>query len=354
MSRWEQIKRNEQVQRIRPAYDVLRYSSLHPPRRDTGEMARIRRARDHGGRWLLYRTRSDGSTQAVYYKVLNALQVCGESRAANRLCNWIVANEMTAEGDFGRNPAQKKNGDIYKNAWLIIGCQRLARYEVARHGMDFILRFHDPISGGFYSSRTAQDENSEQELKVVGYCGLAALATGRVEIACAVGRWFRMLMQAQPGFPQKLYTVYSRAQGLHSAPVSQNPWRYVIASDTPDHEYFAQIGIAAAHLARLYQATGEAEWLTLAKEYMRFAEVASDALFDSIRAGKVGWAATLLYTLTGEPKYNSMALRVAGMLLAKQAHVGSWNAPEAQRPDIDVSAEMVVMLDEIYQGVASH
>jgi hypothetical protein len=214
------------------------------------------------------------------------------------------------------------------------------------------LRFRDPISGGFYSHRTERAETTKQDLKVVGYCGLAALATGRMEVACDVGRWLYMLMAVQPCFPQKLYTVYSRSQGLHPEP-DAHKLRYVVSSGTPDHEYFFQIGIAAAFLARLFQATGELEWLALSKEYMRFAEVASGALFDSVRAGKVGWAAALLYTLTGEPKYNKMALRVAAMLLAKQAHKGSWDAPERQRPDLDVTAEMVLWLDEIYQAVES-
>jgi hypothetical protein len=299
----------------------------------------------------LYKLQPDGGTRWVYYKMLNALQAFGEDRAANRLCNWIVAQEMTPDGDFGKNPAHKKDKDIYKNAWTVIGCQRLGRYEVARKGMDFILRFRDPTSGGFYSSRTEQNETTKQDLKVVGYCGLAAVATGRLDISRDVGRWLRMLLQAQPCFPDKLYSVYSRAQGLHVEPDPQDRLRYVVSSNSPDHEYFYQLGIAAAFLARLYQATDEAEWLLLAKEYMRFAEVASEALFDGVRAGKVGWAAALLYTLTGEHKYNRMALRVASMLLARQSHVGSWDAPESSSPNIDVSAEMVLWLDEIYQAV---
>ena len=235
-----------------------------------------------------------------------------------------------------------------------MAAQRLGRYEISQKGMDFILCFRDPASGGFYSSPTERDATTKQDLKVVGYCGLAALATGRMDIARDVGRWLRMLMQAQPCFPQKLYTVYSRAEGLYLTPDPHDVLRYVVLSDAPDDEYFFQIGIAGGFLARLYQATGESEWLALAKEYMRFAEVASDALFRSVRAGKVGWAAALLFTLTGEIKYNTMALRVAAMLHRYASAHRVMGRAEEPRPDPDVTAEMVVWLDEIYQAVASH
>lgn len=354
MSWLDQIKQREEMRRFRPAYQLLKYSRYNSPGTDTSETARIRRARDRGCRWLLFRLQSDGGMRWAYHKVLNALEVCGENRAANRLCNWIVAHEMTPEGDFGKNPSAKKEKYIYKNAWIVLGAQWLGRYEISQKGMDFILCFRDPASGGFYSSPIERDASSKQDLKVVGYCGLAALATGKMDIARDVGRWLRMLMQAQPCFPQKLYTVYSRAEGLHTTPDPHDVLRYVVLSDAPDDEYFFQIGIAGGFLARLYQATGESEWLALAIEYMRFAEIAIDSLFRSVRAGKVGWAAALLFTLTGERKYNAMALRVAAMLIDTQARMGSWNAPEVSSPDADVTAEMVVWLDEIYQAVASH
>ncbi len=84
----------------------------------------------------------------------------------------------------------------------------------------------------------------------------------------------------------------------------------------------------------------EAEWLGLAKEYMRFAEGANDHLFRLLRAGKVGWAASLLHTLTGEPKYRAMALRVGDRLIETQSGDGSWIPGEKYQNDF--TAELVV------------
>src|SRR5262249_14976835 len=105
-------------------------------------------------------------------------------------------------------------------------------------------------------------------------------------------------------------------------------------------------------VARLYQVTGDKEWLNLAKEYMRFVEGANDYLFRLVRAGKVGWAASLLYTLTGESKYRQMAIRIGDNLVASQHRTGYWSASqETTTPNTEVTAEMIVWLVEIDQAV---
>ena len=86
-------------------------------------------------------------------------------------------------------------------------------------------------------------------------------------------------------------------------------------------------------------------------EYMRFAEVADDHLFRTARAGKVGWAAALLYSLTGQRKYREMALRVGDNLIALQKRSGCWHAVEAPIASTGITSEMVLWLDEICQAV---
>ena len=214
-----------------------------------------------------------------------------------------------------------------------------------------MLRFWDPESGGFYSSPTERDAETKQDLWVVAGCGRAALYTGRLDAAMGVGRWMRRLMESQPNYPQQMYTVYSRARGLHTVPDPNDEIRYVVNADATRDQFFFHPGIAGAFLARLYQATGEEEWLELAREYMRFAEGASDYLFHLPRAGKVGWAASLLYTITGEPKYRDMAVRVGDNLIALQSEEGYWSWPGEDQPGNDITAELTVWMDEIYQAV---
>jgi hypothetical protein len=349
----EQIKSRKEMRRLRNTYEIFALKKFVRDVKGREEVERFRNARERGGVWLHEKLRPDGSMGSASYKVLSALQVCGKSRAANRMCNWLVSHEMTPEGDFGDSTEPKHERAIYSNAWIVIGSHRLGRFDISQKGMDFISSFQDPVSGGFLalpSSPTERVEDTKQDLMIAGFCGLAALYTGRIEVARGAGRWFEMMMEAQPKFPHKLYTVYSRAQGLHLVPDSKEELRYLVSSDAQGDQYFFQVGVAGGFLTRLYQATGEQEWLTLAKEYMRFAEGANDSLFRTLRAGKVGWAAALLYTQTGESKYKKMALRVGDMLIARQARAGSWNSIHTPTPSADVTAEMVVWLDEIYQA----
>ena len=322
-------------------------------------MNRFREARDKGCGYLLKQLREDGSFGSPergaveYYKAPTAFLVCGETNAANRLLHWVRLMGKTPDGDFGPRPAdaEQEYWYAYYNSWLITGAQRLGQFDLAEEGMEFLMGFWDPDTGGFYSSYDERDADTKEDLWVVSGCGQAALYTGRIDVARGVGNWMQRVMQGQPNYPAQMYTVYSLAEGLITQPQPDDEIRYVLNSDAERDQFFFHPGIAGGFLAKLYQATGEEEWLELAKEYMRFAEGAGDYLFKLLRAGKVGWAASVLYTLTGERKYRDMAVRVGDNLIEAQSEDGSWAMPELEMSRNDATAEMVVWLDEIYQVI---
>jgi rhamnogalacturonyl hydrolase YesR len=158
-------------------------------------------------------------------------------------------------------------------------------------------------------------------------------------------------MELQPDYPRYLYSVYSRAHGIHTTFDPDEEARHVMDPQATRDQYFFNPGIAAGFLASLYKATGEHDWLNLAREYMRQAEDAGDYFYRSLRAGKVGWAASVLYTLTGESKYRDIAVRVGENLVATQCENGAWDSINGSQYIIDCTAEMVVWLDEIHQAV---
>jgi len=316
---------------------------------------RFRDAREEGCSYLLKMCRPDGGFGKPelgldeYYKALTAFAVCGHTRTAARLCQWILSHGITPEGDFG--PRDQRTGDFrytYPNAWITIGAHRLGEFGLSQRGIEFLMGFRDPDSGGFFSDAKKRDAETEQDIIYVSFCGLAALYTGRIDVAKSVGGWLKTVMKCQPCFPEKLYTVYSRADGLHITADSEI--RYVVSRNATTYQNFFQPGSAGAFLASLYQATGENEWLQLSREYMAFAEGASDYLFSLLAAGKVGWASSLLYKITGEDKYREMAVRVGDSIIAAQTRKGCWNFPGTTTPHNGITAEMVVWLDEIHQA----
>ena len=319
-------------------------------------MNQYKEARNKGGQYLLQQFHADGSfgdqTLEDYYKVPAAFQVCGHTQAANRLCSWIRTTGMSGDGDFGpRNEFTSGYFYAYFNVWVILAAQRLGQYDLGQRGMDFLMGFYDEKSGGFYSSRTERSPTTKQDLWVTSGCGQAALATGRLAVARGVGTWMQRMMDEQPNYPEVLHTVSTRQSGLLTEADCEDPIRYVLVNALEGDQFFFHPGIAGGFLARLYQATGQEQWLDLAKEYMRFAETATDNLFRLLRAGKVGWAASLLYDLTGEQKYLDMAIKVGDNIVAQQADQGWWSMVGCEGPNNDVTAEMVVWLDEIHQVI---
>ncbi len=324
-------------------------------------MSRFSKARNRGGRYLLGQVREDGGFGdpvlgvTEYYKAPAAFLVCGLSHAANRLLDWIRRNGFLANGDFGPRPADQLDSYYYTyhNAWVIKAAHRLGAFDLAHRGMDYLLGFHDPANGGFYSHPTEREGATGQDLWVVSGIGWCAVYTGRLDLARGVGGWMRRMMVEQPDYPNELWTVYSRERGLITEVLDGDDFRYVLTRDESRDQSFYHPGITAGFLCRLYMATGEEEWLELAREYMRFCEHVGDYHFRLLRAGKVGWAGAMLYTLTGESKYRDMAVRVGDNLIESQMDDGAWNWPEigVTGPHNDITAEMVVWLDEIHQAI---
>ena len=94
--------------------------------------------------------------------------------------------------------------------------------------------------------------------------------------------------------------------------------------------------------------------MELAQEYMRIAEDASEYLFGLVRSGKESDGVRpccTLYTLTREPKYGEMAVRVGDSLIASQSTEGWWGNVGETSANNDITAEMVFWLDQIYQAV---
>ena len=62
---------------------------------------------------------------------------------------------------------------------------------------------------------------------------------------------------------------------------------------------------------------------------------------------RVAWGNALLYRITKEKKYYDMAISAGKNIISQQTKLGYWGMEEMSR--IDVTAELVYWLDEVYQ-----
>ncbi|HYM16361.1 MAG TPA: hypothetical protein VEZ14_12460 [Dehalococcoidia bacterium] len=330
---------------------------------ETSVIGRWSEARARGVAHLLGLQRADGAIGhpeteglAPYYKALWALAAAGRTEEGNRLATWIAANVQDEAGDFSGSlrGADHNYSYPYPNAWIICGAQKLGRFDITRRGMEFLLTLQSNEFGGFRIQRDKPD--SPQDLLCSAQAGNACLSTGHLPRAKEVGRFLRAVWDAQPHPERELFFVYKPGQGLRTDFPEDRQRLHSIRIDKRRQMYF-NMGIAAAFLARLTMATGDAAWADLGKSYLEIGFNVLDEMYETAQVGKVGWGAALIYGVTGERRYLELATRVGDALIAQQTESGGWDNTGGYVSDVvrtEVTCEFIVLLDEMISGVAAH
>jgi hypothetical protein len=325
-----------------------------------GKLESYRQACRKATAWLLALSNGDGSIGPVqqhlcYYRVPWALALMGESTAAHRVVDWIARYMFTPEGAFeGVSPrgGYDTRYGTYPLACLITGAALLQRFDIVYPRVRNLLSWQDPVSGGFYNTPGDRTDSAEQELFPTAQAGMTLVLTGQIDAARLAGAWFRRLWDLQPDPDHMLYAVYTRAHGLVRDFPGDQQVTYVTLKDQP-WQYHYNGGIAAAFLAHLYMATGEAEWLDLARSYEEFSMTTDECQFRSMQTCKSGWGSGLLYVATREEKYRAWTARMGDWFVANQCDDGHWENTKHWVPaptvanNLEITAEFIMHLAHI-------
>lgn len=321
-------------------------------------------ARDSAARYLGARQREDGLIgepewgMRSYYKAVWAFAAAGRTREASRLLAWVRRHNFdAASGDFrGQYPRGEGLERVYPyaNAWLTIGAQKLGAFDIARRAADFLVTIQDPEGGGFRARLDVAPEEAPRDVLSSSQAGLACLFTGRMGNARFAANFLRTLIDDQPQPESALYFVRQRGR-LRTDFEPEHARFFVVRVGEPRQPYF-QMGIAASFLCRMSMTSGENAHLETAKRYLEPAFKCGEEMYETAQVGKVGWGAALVYQITGEERYRELAVRVAEALLAQQNADASWDdtggfSTHAAR--YEVTAEFIVLLDEIVQALTS-
>jgi hypothetical protein len=318
-----------------------------------------------GAQWILSQQNPDGSFSPIeegvdaYYKIPYALAVTGYPRQAQRLIDWVMrAGALTPEGDLrGREvKAQSKWHSecyTYSNSWMVIGAQRLGRFDYARRGIAFIRKFISAANGGVFSEPAfAWAGRGRQDMVVSSQAGSACLYMGLWDEAMRIGDWFVDMLRRQPDLQHALYACSDPAIGLITDYPADYPLMYVVKTDTKGQWYFYP-GIAMGFLSKLYLATGKREYLDASAGYFDFTPQCREDVYCSGPSGKVGWGSAQMYWITGEEKYRRAAIAVGDYMLRTQSPNGVWDLGGPYLSDrstlLDITAEFVVWCAEIAQ-----
>jgi hypothetical protein len=324
------------------------------------KLATCRQASRKGTDWLLNFMNQDGSIGPVqdglyYYRVPWTFALMGEIAAASQVLDWshrhMLSPSGAFEGVFPRGVFENRYGS-YPLACLIVGATLLRRFDIVYPCSKHLLSWQDPESGGFYNNRQDMTATGEQELFPTCQGGMTLLLVGQLEAARKAGEWVKQLWNLQPDVEKQLYSVYSPAKGLVTDYAIDQEALYVTKKDEPWQHHFNG-GIAAAFLTKLYMATGEREWLTLAQEYQEFSMTTDECQFQSMQTCKSGWGSGLLYVATREKRYRDWTVRLGDWFADHQLEDGHWENTKYWTPNptladnIGITAEFVMHIANI-------
>ena len=270
---------------------------------------RYGRALRRAGRFLRGRQRRDGSTAGAgsiwgYYSQPLALLSGGSAddwSRANRCLDFVRRAFLTAAGTVSVQPLPGV-GDLYVYPYLIRGAAVWGRSDLAVPLARSLVRFQDPCGGIRY--RTEAPDLIDPAVTAHG--GIALLVTGHLQHAERAGRFLLRMHRMQPEPADRYLTVWDTQRGGPIADYdgrADMPWGSgsALRRDNPEGgNAYWDIGYIIAFLTALCRATGEHDYLSVAREMFD--------LFDGYagfadHVWKTPWACAALHQATGEPRY---------------------------------------------------
>lgn len=324
--------------------------------------AAIERAVD----WLLHLQRPDGALGDPrdgfnFYRGAWALALAGQPKAAHAVLAWVRDNLLTSDGHL-EGPGRHRITDwAYVDSNVIIGAQMLHQHDLSVALVPSLLRWQDPVSGGFANHRLPDGSASDDmDIPYAAGPGLALLMTGHVDEAARVVEFLDKIWDAQeasPGaLPERFYCFWSRSRQRPILPSDPEFVERHVVDNTADRMQRWTIGgIAAAFLGRYYLVRPEPAVLDLARRYQAFSMAAIEAQFGYPSVCKTSWGASLLYQITGEAQYRDWLGRLARWYVDAQEPDGHWRpwVENTTGDVVQITLEYVVHLRTLQSAVAS-
>jgi hypothetical protein len=266
-----------------------------------------------------------------FYRAPWTLGLMGETAAAHRCLNYVRAHFLADDGDLVPRAGAWYN-DVhyqYPNAHLVAGAQKLGRYDLVRPTLPFLLSQQDAGHGGFYAQKAQAGRRLRADSMSSAAAGLACLAAGEIQAARRTGSFFVRMCDEQPEPDRFFYYTYGPDGRLDTA-FAPDEARLRRIDTALENQVWYAIGLPLAFAVLLHDATGEENHLRLSQRLFAFMDRCVNP-WDGPSSGKGGWACSMLYRVTGEPRYKQIALRVANNLGGRQSPNG-WFARLGQSP----------------------
>jgi hypothetical protein len=291
-------------------------------------------AREAGLNWLTSRISPDGAPVGAndvnsYYRVPWALATSGRLVEAGSVMSWMEREALTADGDLVPGAAQTPwttANAPYPLAIMAVGAWHLERYDTANRIMDNLERFQDPETGGAFIEHPDHRATGRQDLLSTAQIGMAALATGRRDVADLAYSWVVQLIAEQPSLPDRLFVSTAGGRLVTDFPAGE-AFGHVVEFQSPRQAFFNP-GIGAAFMARYSMATGEEHALELGRMLLTLSENGTDQQYDfadTVHVGKFAWGAATMFEADPAESHLRDIVMLADWFVECQLADGRWN-----------------------------
>ena len=329
---------------------------MNPPKTETKNdavqalperLAAYARAAAKAVDWLAARQQPDGFHDDLddlsgYYKSPYCYVVNGRSQQAGRCAEFIKKRYLQPNGDFRTRPDAKgwfhlpcssHNRYVYSNGWLVVGLQKMGRYDLSMPGIRFIeSMLCDEYGGAWSQCRDGKPVEEYMNTSSTASAGLALLACGRIEKAVAAGDFILRVLDAQPAPDKRFYCSWHVREGLrtelsddedHNALESRKQY-CLSAEHNAGGELTWMAGKPMKFLAALYDATGDRRFGQGAVWLVDFFQKLTEERWANYSSCKIMWATASLWRQTGDVRYLEICQRIADLFCKTQLSCGTW------------------------------
>jgi len=277
----------------------------------------------------------EGFVKDAYHKQPYSWGVSAFYAPVHKLLNWVKRNTLMPEGGL-----KDYNGDVYKQSWFFQGCHRAGRFDVSHPIMHFLLSCERPC-GGFPHFK--KDELCRS--LATAWTGISALYFGLLDVAERTAEWCIRLLEAQPEQGRFYYQTTSdgRLCTKDTDPTGES------VDFAKLRQPYWEIGLPWMLMGRMYQATGEKQFLDYAERFFNLKLACHEDRFTYVGSGKSSLAAAIHYLNTGDTRARDAVYSFLDFLAETQHPEGGWRGETEQDIPliyIDHAAEFNVWIQE--------
>ncbi len=277
----------------------------------------------------------DEQIRDAYHKQAYSWGISSHLPEAHRLLNWVRENTLQPDGSL-----RDYNGDVYKHSWFFQGCHRLGRFDLSYPVMAWLIRQQTACGG-------LPHFVGDEWLRTLptAWTGVSAIYFGRLDVAEKAAGWcLRLLDQPDEG----RFYFRTTLEGELATTETDEDAQYIDLEEMG--QPYWEIGLPWMLMGRLYQVTGDRQWLDHANGFFELQLACAQDNFANVGSGKSSLAAVIHFLNTGDARARDGAISFGEFLLATQHPEGGWrgdNEPDTPLIYIDHAAEYNVWLQEI-------